>query len=211
MEILPDIIWHDSIDSTNSEAARRISELDNLSVIAAMEQTAGRGQGDHKWHSRPGENLTFTVVLRFGEDSPLGPLAARDNLLVTQITTLALRRYLLSLGIECRIKWPNDIYVGDNKICGILIENILDGKNVRHSIIGIGLNVNQTDFPEDIPNPESISRLTGKKYDIKETLRVFRSYIAETALESGTPGGRARLAEEFNRYMFRLEGDTRGL
>lgn len=211
MEISPDIRWYDCLDSTNDEARRQIDTLDSMSVLAARRQTAGRGQGDHKWHSVEGQNLTFTVVLRFGKGSPLSPLAARDSLVITQITTLALRRFLLSLGIECRIKWPNDIYVGGGKICGILIENILSGKYVRHSIIGIGLNVNQTVFPDDIPNPESISRLTGNQYDLERMLETFCKYMCQTALQSCTPEGRAGLAQEFNQYMFRLEGDTRGL
>ena len=123
MHELPPIIWHKEIDSTNSEARRHLADIDNLSVIAAEFQTAGRGQGDHTWTSLRGENLTFTVVLKFDR----GFLLARDALLITQVTTLALRRFLSSKGIESKIKWPNDIYVAD------ILEKVLEigGRNVN--------------------------------------------------------------------------------
>ena len=81
--------------------------------------------------------------------------------------------YLAGKGIKARLKLPNDIYVGDLKICGILIENILDGPNLGVSIIGIGLDVNQTDFPEDLPNPVSMAQLTGQTYNLQEELALL--------------------------------------
>lgn len=209
MKKSPDIIWYDTIDSTNDEARRRISELDNLSVIAAIRQTAGRGQGDHKWHSREGENLTFSAVLKFGTPSALAPLDARDAIVITQIVTGALRRFLLGKGINARIKWPNDIYVGDKKICGILIENILSGKEVSSSVIGIGLNVNQLQFPQDLPNPVSMAQLTSEQYDIKAVLEEFCAQLRRSALRSNTPAGRESLSKDFYKHMFKLPGETR--
>ena len=157
----------DSVDSTNKEVRRRLDSLDNMSVISATEQTAGRGQGDHTWHSRPGQNLTFTVLLKF---SDIGVLPARDAGRINDFVTSSLLAYLDSRGIEARIKLPNDIYVKDKKICGMLIENILDGPNIGKSIIGIGLDVNQTDFPEDLPNPVSMAQITGRSYTLEEEL-----------------------------------------
>lgn len=206
------ITWHDSIDSTNSEARRHISRLDNMSVIAARYQTAGRGQGDHKWHSRASENLMFSVVLKFGCEGGLAPLKASSTLIITEVITLAIREFLLAeTGVECRIKWPNDIYVGDKKLCGILIENLLSGKNVSASIIGVGLNVNQTSFPEDLPNPVSMAVLTGCSYDIERTLSVLAEHIASMAEKTCTDAGRSFLEEEFNKYMFKLPGEMRQL
>lgn len=203
MEKLTDIRWYDTVESTNDEARRLISELDNLSVIAARCQTAGRGQGDHRWHSRPGENLTFSAVLKFGEGG-LAPLAARDALLITETVTLALRLYLEGHGVKVRIKWPNDIYVGDRKICGILIENILHGQDVVSSIIGIGLNLNQKDFPSDLPNPVSLTRLTGKPYDVEDELRHFHSILKECTEKTNTAEGRRYLDDSFKEYVFNL-------
>ena len=204
MEKLTDIRWLDTVESTNDEARRLLGELDNLSVIAARCQTAGRGQGDHKWHSRPGENLTFSAVLKFGGEGALAPLAARDALLITETVTLALRLYLAEEGVKARIKWPNDIYVGDLKVCGILIENILKGQEVDASIIGIGLNLNQTVFPEDIPNPTSLSLLTGRNYDPEAELVRFHGILSECAEKTNTAEGRRYLDKAFNEYMFRL-------
>ena len=204
MEKLTDIRWYDSVESTNDEARRLLCGLDNLSVIAARCQTAGRGQGDHKWHSRPGENLTFSVVLKFGAEGALAPLAARDALLITETVTLALRLYLADEGVKARIKWPNDIYVGDLKVCGILIENILKGADVDSSIIGIGLNLNQTVFPEDIPNPTSLSLLTGRRYDPEKELVRFHGILTGCAEKTNTAEGRRYLDGIFNEYMFRL-------
>lgn len=209
MEMNCHIIRYECIDSTNIEARRCLDKLDNMSVLVADMQTAGRGQGDHKWHSRPGENLTFSVVARFGGSSPLAPLEVRDSLLITQVITLALRLLLESYGLEVRIKWPNDIYIGDRKICGILIENVLSGSQVAASIIGVGLNVNQNVFPPDLPNPVSLSLLTGRNYELDEVLARFCALFCECAEKTNTAEGRRYLDESFNKYMFRLPGDQR--
>lgn len=164
-----EIIWFESLDSTNSEARRRISTFDNLSVIAAMSQTAGRGQRGNRWHSEPGENLTFSIVLKL----PEGALHADSQMDITALTTVVIRDFLREKGVPAVIKWPNDIYCGDRKICGILIENSLSGQWITSSIIGIGLNVNQTSFDPAIINPTSIRRITGKSYDIKPLLGEF--------------------------------------
>lgn len=203
MDKLTDIRWYDSVESTNDEARRLIRDLDNLSVIAARCQTAGRGQGDHKWHSLPGENLTFSVVLKFGERG-LAPLAARDALLITETVTLAIRLYLEEKGITVRIKWPNDIYTGDRKICGILIENILQGQDVASSIIGIGLNLNQTEFPSDLPNPVSLALLTGSRYYPAAELLSFHAILSECAEKTNTAEGRRYLDDSFKEYVFNL-------
>ena len=202
MDNLTDIRWLDTVESTNDEARRLIEELDNLSVIAARCQTAGRGQGDHTWHSLPGENLPCSVVLKFGGE--LAPLEAKDMLLITETVTLALRLYLLEEGVEARIKWPNDIYAGDRKICGILIENIVRGGEVTAGIVGIGLNLNQTAFPPDLPNPVSLSLLTGRHYDIEKELVRFMGILASCAEKTNTAEGRRYLDEVFGEYMFRL-------
>ena len=152
------------VDSTNSEIRRRIATLDNLSLIATQEQTAGRGQGTHKWYSSPRTNLLFSMLFRFSENDR-SELKTRDMLLITEMVTLGIRDYLLDNGISARIKWPNDIWVADKKICGILIENILDLDRISESIVGIGLDVNKTQWPEYIQNPGSMRQITGKTYD----------------------------------------------
>lgn len=145
-----DIMWLEEVDSTNEEARRRISDIDNLSVLSSFRQTAGRGQRGNKWSSAPGENLTFSIVLKYA-------LQADRQFVISEIAALAVVDFLYECGIDAMIKWPNDIYVGNRKICGILIENSLRGNTLSHSIVGIGLNVNQTVFDPSLPNPTSIA------------------------------------------------------
>lgn len=202
----PDILWLETADSTNSVLRRQISGLDNLSIIAAREQTAGRGQGSHTWFATPGENLTFSILYRFGNEFAL---AAADAILITQVTTLALRDYLLGHGVETRIKWPNDIWAGDRKICGILIENSLTGGFIRESIVGIGLNINETGWPEDLPNPVSLRELTGKTFDIRQELPRVQKEIRRRFGLLASPDGRKSLQEEFGKYMFRLREEPK--
>ena len=195
------ILWLETADSTNSELRRRIAGLDNLSIIAAREQTAGRGQGTHTWFSTPGRNLTFSILYRFGDAYAL---AASDAILITQITTLAIRDYLLSHGVRACIKWPNDIWVEDRKICGILIENTLESGMVRESIVGIGLNLNETGWPPELPNPVSLRELTGQEYAPDAELTALEIEIRRRFGLLASPDGRCSLQEEFGRFMFRL-------
>lgn len=192
------IKWFESLASTNNEAKKNIADYDNLSVIATIEQSAGRGQGTHTWYTTPGKNLTFTIV--FNPEN----LPASEALYLTRITTLSLLSYLAARGVRARIKWPNDIWVEDKKICGILIENILEGNLVHNSIIGIGLNINESGWPEDLPNPVSLGELTGKSYDIREELEAFYKEFCRHAQMLSSEDGRKYLCENFDENVFRL-------
>ena len=189
-----DILWLDTVDSTNNEARRRISKLDNLSVVSALEQTKGRGQRGNRWSSQPGENLTFSLVVKDFR------IKANEQSAISQATALSLVDLLSRHEIKARIKWPNDIYTGDEKICGILIENSLKGSEIDWSIIGIGLNVNQTAFPEDLPNPTSMKLCTGNSnpYNTREILEefmgIFTGYYREYLNGNGALD---RLEEQF--------------
>ncbi len=169
-----DIFWFDTVESTNDVAGREISFIDNLSVVAAREQTHGRGQGDHKWLSPRGENLTFSVVLKFKD----GELHAKDSFRISEHTAASIVEFLSCHGIEAWIKPPNDIYVGDRKICGTLIENKFKGSWVVSSIIGIGLNINQRNFDVTLPNPTSMVLETKKEaYDLTACLIGFMDIL----------------------------------
>ena len=183
-----DIIWLNSVDSTNNEAKRQISDLDNLSVLSARSQTNGRGQGDHTWLSEPDANLLFSIVLKYAPGDEIKrdllSIQAYDQAVISQITSLAIVDLLASHEIEAKIKWPNDIYVGDKKICGILIEHSVLGKWLTSSIIGIGLNINQRNFDVSLPNPTSMSLC---RTDIEEAfnteelldefMKIFSDYL----------------------------------
>ena len=172
-----DIIWLDEADSTNNEAKRQIKDLSDMSVIAAVRQTAGRGQRNNTWLSQPGMNLTFSIVLKYGEGS-VSSISPADQVLISDATASSIIDFLSKHRIEARVKLPNDIYVGDRKICGILIEHTLCGQALIHTIVGVGLNVNQTVFDADLPNPTSMALETGSSsYDLhallEELLAVF--------------------------------------
>ena len=179
-----DIIWLESVDSTNSEAKRRLSDIDNLSVLSSLSQSEGRGQKGNKWSSIPGENLTFSIVLKFDkpatDNSGAFQILAKDQFVLTEITSLSIVEFLSRHGITAQIKWPNDIYVGDKKICGVLIENSLRGAHLSSSIIGIGLNINQRNFDVNLPNPTSMALETGLQEDIKGGLEEFMDIFQQT-------------------------------
>ena len=198
------IRWLDTTDSTNSDIRRGLESLANLSVIAARFQTAGRGQGTHTWISPKDENLTFSILLRFGTDG-IPALPATDAVRISYVITLAIRDFLADEGVESRIKWPNDIWVGERKICGMLIENVLDGPNVGCSIVGIGINLNQGSFDLSLPNPVSLYMLTGRKYDLQASLRRLYEKICRRVAQLSVPDGYNELEMEFNENVFHLE------
>lgn len=193
------IIWLESTDSTNDELRRRLNLSGNLTIIAAERQSAGRGQGNHTWHSEPGRNLTFSVLLRHR------CLKASDALAVTSIMALGIRDYLHTKGIEPWIKWPNDIWVSEKKICGILVENSMRAGKIDFSIVGVGLDLNQTEWPSDLPNPVSLKELTGTEYDTREELRQLCDALAARSAQTATPEGVAGIIAEFNRVVVRLD------
>ena len=172
-----DIIWLETVDSTNNEVRRRISDIDNLSVLAAVRQTAGRGQRGNSWISGEGENLTFSVALKFEE----GEFPACRQFDISMITALAVTELLKHYGVSSSVKWPNDIYVGDRKICGILIENSLREKWLFTSIIGIGLNINQQNFNVSLINPTSvvIENTEIRQIDLNEALVKYMDYFTD--------------------------------
>ena len=160
-------IKFNAIDSTSAYLRRLMTNegAKDGSVVWALEQTKGRGQPGKSWHSEGFKNLTFSVLRKFRR------FPAREHFLLNIQVSLAILRVLSLYGIpNLRVKWPNDIMAGSKKICGILIENQLQGDQVKHSIIGIGMNVNQTQFP-DLPHATSIAIETGKSYELETLLR----------------------------------------
>ena len=158
------IIWYNTIESTNSAMENSRGSLCDREVWAARFQSAGKGQKGNVWCSNPGENLTFSMYLKHKG------IAARDQFVICQSVSLGVCDYLAAKGVSATIKWPNDIYVGNNKICGILISNTVGGRILTDTVAGIGINLNQRAFPEWIPNPVSLSQLTGDKYIIEDEL-----------------------------------------
>jgi len=159
------IIILNDIDSTNNYANRLIVSKQAVegTVVLAYNQKEGRGQHGSSWESEPGKNILMSIVL-FPEF-----LAVENQFLISKIVSLALADFLKNeIDIDnVSIKWPNDLYVGDKKIAGILIENSVQGRTIYSSVLGIGLNVNQEQFFSNAPNPVSLKKITGKNYDIE--------------------------------------------
>jgi len=128
----------------------------------AESQYAGRGQQQNRWHSENGKNLTFSVLLK----PAFLPLAQQFDL--TRAISLGIINALTPLlGDQLKIKWPNDIYYADGKLGGILIENLVQGGQIKNSVVGIGLNINQEVFPLDVPNAVSLRQILRRDYDLK--------------------------------------------
>ena len=166
-------------------------------IVWAERQTAGRGQRGHKWSSAEGLNLTFSLVLepRF--------LPAGEQFLLNEAVALALTDTFAQFGIAARIKWTNDIYAGDKKLVGILIEHSYSGQTLARTIVGIGINVNQTEFDPALPNPVSMAMVAGRTFDRGEVLEAFRRHIgiryAQLELDE-----RETLQRDYRERMYRL-------
>lgn len=171
----PSIIWLEKTGSTSDDLKKISNCCASFTVISAGEQTGGRGQGDHLWLSSPGENLTFSIFIRYDREHSL---PAKNQQLLTMASSVAVTGFLSGYGISAQIKRPNDIYVQGRKICGMLIENSIRGALTRWSIIGIGINVNQGIFPPELPNPVSMCQLSGRQYDTKKCLREFLGHFS---------------------------------
>lgn len=183
-------------DSTNNWVAANSDTLTHGDMVMAMEQTAGRGQRGNSWEADPGQNLTLSILLQ-----PEGIEAARqfDISRAVALGTAGMLRHHLRQ--EVLIKWPNDIYVDDRKIAGILIENTLTGRLINRSIAGIGVNINQRVFRSDAPNPVSLRQLTGLTYDLEPLARSLGERIL-SALALPID----ELRRRYDSFLWRREG-----
>jgi len=151
--------WLDRVDSTNTVCMKKAQEGEPEGyTVAAFFQEQGRGQRGNSWESEEGKNLTFSLLLRPSF------LKVEEQFSLSKVVALSICDWIEMQGVKAKIKWPNDIYVDDKKIAGILIENNFSGSALDVSVIGIGLNLNQEVFPADLPNPTSMWQLTNKQY-----------------------------------------------
>lgn len=167
------MIHFDEITSTNDffKSVKVYNAIEEGAVVYADYQTKGRGQKGNTWESERGMNLLFSLVLR------PDMLEINEQFIISQLISIAIQEFLNVEAGDIKIKWPNDIYWNDKKICGILIENILADNKIERSIVGVGLNVNQTLFSDWIPNPVSLKLITGKMYDIKSLIVDIHSRV----------------------------------
>lgn len=178
------LIQLDSVASTNQYARELTANTrpEEGTAIMAREQTAGRGQAGNYWYSGSGRNLAVSYILYPSF------LKASMQFYLNMAVSLAVRECAEdSCGQEVQIKWPNDIYAGRRKLAGILIENTVSGEYLGQSIAGVGLNVNETGFPDDLVNPVSLRQLAGKELvisKVEERLKFFLGkYYAQLQMQ----------------------------
>ncbi|MCH6201175.1 biotin--[acetyl-CoA-carboxylase] ligase [Aquiflexum sp. LQ15W] len=193
-----DVIYLTECHSTNDEALERLRrrEIAEGSIVITDNQTKGRGQRGNIWLSHGGMNITFSLVLQPNF------LVPSEQFYLNMIISLSVVELLSDYSKDMKIKWPNDIlHLKDGKVGGILIENIINQKGIEHSVIGIGLNINQTSF--DIPKVTSLKLLTGQNLDRWEIVRLLvagieRRYIALKKREFN------KIKTEYLSYLYRL-------
>jgi BirA family biotin operon repressor/biotin-[acetyl-CoA-carboxylase] ligase len=174
-----------STNSTNTLLKELIVHGNPPEFIYAGYQTAGRGQTGNGWESEADKNLLCSILL-----------PPRKNLFeLNVLVSVAVQRLL---GEDFTIKWPNDIYWRDKKVAGILIENAIVGSEIKYSIAGIGLNVNQTEYVSNAPNPISLKQISGKEYDIHELMQNLYAGV-QRALDED-------VWTEYKAHLYRKEG-----
>jgi len=169
------------VDSTNTflkDALSKSTPLLEGTVIMADKQLAGRGQTGNSWISEAGKNLTFSILL----NPVFLPIERQFDL--NMALSLALNDFFNKYELlGAAIKWPNDSYLNNKKIGGILIENILQGNKIKHAIIGIGLNVNQENFPPNLKNVTSLKQALHQDYNLMQILGEICDFIEARYLQ----------------------------
>ncbi len=167
------IIKLDAIDSTNSYLKKLLNKesLDDLTVVVSKHQTKGRGRNGNLWLNKPSLNLAFSIYKRFSD------FEIDKKFMLNVISSISvyetLKKYNL---LDLTIKWPNDIMTADKKISGILIENNIRGNRIKHSVIGIGININQSEF-KNLPNATSIFIETGKLNSVEKIAKELQEAL----------------------------------
>lgn len=195
------LIHIEETNSTNNYLSD-ISENQSVAeftVAMADFQTAGKGQRGNSWEAAKGKNLLFSFVLYPSF------LEARKQFILSQIISLSIKEELDQWTDHISIKWPNDIYWKDKKICGILIENDLTGMHLSRCISGIGVNINQEKFLSNAPNPISLRQITGQEYDclliLNNIMQRLKAYYS--SLEQGKTD---YITQRYQDALFRKEG-----
>lgn len=172
-------------------------ELPHLYTIRTDFQTAGRGQAGNSWESEEGKNLLFSALLRYNN------IRATEQWRLSMLVAVALWEVLANYlpQEQLSIKWPNDIYFGDKKLVGILIENSLAGQYVGYSIAGIGLNINQTEWRSNAPNPISMKQITGQEYKAEELMNEWVHAMANWEAQSTEA-----IQTAYLQHLYRREG-----
>jgi len=189
-----------TVDSTNIYATRLTEDglAHHGEVVWALDQTQGRGQRGKQWNTRPGENVMMSLIVQ-----PSGTLSqspAHLNMIVA--TTIARYFKAIDQQWQVKVKWPNDIYINDKKAVGILIENVFRGMHWTNAVIGIGINVNQTDFDPELNRATSLQAESGKVFDLFEIINDLRNGLLNELIYYKPELFRHTL-QQYNQFLYK--------
>lgn len=201
MTTVPEIIHIRETNSTNNylKELLQTQNVDEGTVVWADFQSAGKGQRGNGWESEAGKNILFSIVLFPGF------IKAGEQFILSQIVSLAVANCLQEYTEGISIKWPNDIYWNEKKICGILLENTILEDNIGHSVAGIGININQENFRSDAPNPVSLKQITNRDYNLEEILKTVVDNI-NVYYQQIKIGKTDSLIKQYKESLFRKDG-----
>ncbi len=197
------IVYFPVLKSTNhylSELLSAGNEIDGLCVRAGF-QEVGKGQGQNSWHSEDGKNLLLSLGFDFSY------LKAEQQFSITQMASLAVLEVLKTFLPKAKlaVKWPNDLFVGDKKIGGMLISNTVNGKHLERTIIGLGINLNQVIFPEAIDRPVSVMQLSGNLINVESFEQKMLHSFAKQVEFLKTDKGREILAMSYLSQLYAFD------
>lgn len=199
-----EVVELDRVDSTNNYIKQLVAQKKSFiegMVVVAYDQFSGRGQMGNAWTTLAGKNLTFSLALKPN-------LTVDQQFLMSQVIALALSDYLIDIGLQnVKVKWPNDIFVGNKKVAGVLIENVLQGRSIKHSFVGVGLNVNQLVFDESLLNASSMAILLDQQFEVKEVMNDVCNNIEKRYLLLKT-NQFAKVKEDYLKRLYRLNASS---
>ena len=193
------LIYSENLTSTNTHAANLLKSnyLQEGTIIYTNFQLSGKGQAGNKWESADGKNLLFSIILYPNMINPA------EQILISMAISLGICDFLMRYIPVCTIKWPNDIYVNNDKIAGILIENSILGNQIVNTVAGIGLNINQKNFLSDAPNPVSLRILTGEEFNLDLCLTELSSFL-DRRYKQLVAGENNLIKEEYISKLYRF-------
>ncbi|MGY5355976.1 biotin--[acetyl-CoA-carboxylase] ligase [Wenyingzhuangia sp. IMCC45467] len=201
------IIKLNAIDSTSrflKDLAKK-SELDNFTVVVAQEQLAGKGQMNTVWHSAKGKNLLFTVYADLkGLTVSLAPyISFLSAVVIRNVVT-----EFLGEKHKVKVKWPNDIMSYNKKVCGILVENVIKKQQIESCFIGVGLNVNQLEFPADLVKASSLAKIKGSKIDKDLLLEKIIIALQEVVNVNYITNNLDKIKQAYLKHLYKINVPT---
>jgi BirA family transcriptional regulator, biotin operon repressor / biotin---[acetyl-CoA-carboxylase] ligase len=190
----------DTVDSTNNYAMAKVRAgmAKHGMAIFAREQTAGKGQRGKSWYTQPGQNIALSLILN------TKILRTDQQFYLSMLVALGVNDFIKEYaGDEAAIKWPNDLYWRDRKAGGILIETVFKGTEWKWAVAGIGININQAHFDKLLPNPVSLSQITGKTYDVIALAKTLHDFVMKRVEGLATLKANT-IVQEYNNNLYKL-------